>query len=599
MANACAGGAVTKAMQRTIKEILSRRQMQAVFQPIVEMGRHLIIGYEALIRGPSDSPLHNPITLFEMALRQNLLVEAEQVARVISIESCSRLGLEGWLFINTSPLTLLQSAHMNGETLRVLERNRIAPERVVMEISEQLPVGDYSLMRDALEHYRGQGFRVAIDDLGAGYSSLRGWAELRPEFVKIDRHFISGCDRDPVKRQFLESLQAIADSIGCKLVAEGIETEGEHAAIGDIGIHYGQGYWFARPSADPPRRLESRIPAVAATAPVSVRLTTETVRGITRSAPWLSPERTAAQLAERFQSEPELQAIAVVHRERPLGLVSRNHFLLQYHRPYGRELFGRHPVTRFLDPNILSVEAAEPLDAVSRKLTGTLEQTLHELFLVTEQGRYLGIGSSLDLLRRITELQLRAARYANPLTQLPGNVPIEEQIDTLLAAGSGFVLCYVDIDNFKPYNDYYSYVRGDEMIRVLARCLNESCPVEGFVGHIGGDDFILILPLADGWRAICEKVLERFAEFLPQLYDAVDFERGHIEAENRQGEMVRHPLASLSIGAVEVPPACTLGRLDLAALAGEAKVQAKRRRGNSLFVQRRRLHRGQAPSDLQ
>jgi diguanylate cyclase (GGDEF)-like protein len=218
-------------------------------------------------------------------------------------------------------------------------------------------------------------------------------------------------------------------------------------------------------------------------------------------------------------------------------------------------------------------------------------------FIVTGDGEYLGVGSSHDLMGMITEMQISAARYANPLTQLPGNVPINEHVDRMLHAGSPFVAVYVDIDNFKPFNDTYGYRRGDDVIQTLARLLCEQVDERlDFVGHIGGDDFFVVFRSAD-WEMRCWEIISRFAEAVANLLGVDDRLRGGYMAENRRGELSFQLAPTLSIGAVKVGSGECESHREVAAAASAAKKQAKKRgqsgvcepAGGSLFIERRRF----------
>ena len=125
--------------------------------------------------------------------------------------------------------------------------------RIIVELTEQNSAPNIGDLREVLKLLRMNGIEVAIDDLGQGFSSLWLWSEVRPELVKVDMHFIQGVSRDPIKFQFLKSIQQIADSSGAKLIAEGIEERNDLLVVRDLGIAYGQGYLIARPVADPPR----------------------------------------------------------------------------------------------------------------------------------------------------------------------------------------------------------------------------------------------------------------------------------------------------------------------------------------------------------
>ena len=234
-----------------LQHILSHKQLQSVYQPIISLQQRCIHAWEALSRGPHDSALHSPIELFSAAREHGQLVELEKLSREKSISGFSQQGLPGSLFLNISPDVLLQPNHAPGVTLDLLQRFGLQPTQVVIELTEQHPIHDFSLMRDAISHYRTMGFRIALDDLGSGYSGLRAWSELRPDFVKIDRHFVQQCNIDKVKQDFLHFICNIAKALDTEVIAEGVETSEEMETLKDLGLNYLQGYYFAYPKAQP------------------------------------------------------------------------------------------------------------------------------------------------------------------------------------------------------------------------------------------------------------------------------------------------------------------------------------------------------------
>ncbi|MEF7614164.1 diguanylate cyclase [Aquincola sp. MAHUQ-54] len=187
-------------------------------------------------------------------------------------------------------------------------------------------------------------------------------------------------------------------------------------------------------------------------------------------------------------------------------------------------------------------------------LTSADQRYLTEGFIVTEGGRYRGLGTGEQLVRAVTEARIEAARHANPLTFLPGNIPISDHIDRLLDGGCEFVACYADLNHFKPFNDQYGYWRGDEMIRLVAEILTAHCdPRRDFVGHVGGDDFIAVFQSPD-WQSQCEGIVETFNVRARSLFDAQALAAGGLVAEDRHGTMRFHPCTTLCIGAVPVAP---------------------------------------------
>jgi GGDEF domain-containing protein len=282
-----------------------------------------------------------------------------------------------------------------------------------------------------------------------------------------------------------------------------------------------------------------------------------------------------------------VRAIAVVKNDAPIGLLVRYDMVDNMARPFRHELYGRKPCTRFMDQEPLTVDVRLPLSELSEILVRAHPRHLVSGFIITDAGRYLGIGSVQDLVREVTSMQMDAAKYANPLTQLPGNVPINQHIDNLLAVGVPCVIAYGDLDHFKPFNDVYGYVHGDDVIRLTARILAEVCDAErDFIGHIGGDDFVLVFRSED-WQARCERALRLFGEEILGFFSRDDIERGGYLTENRKGEMEFHSMTSLSIGVAEVKPGIFRSHLEVSVVAAEVKKKAKGIKGNSLYVNQR------------
>jgi len=234
-----------------LSQILRKKMVTTLFQPIVSTFDRKIVGYEALTRGPSNSPLHSPLVLFAAARQHGMLADLELVCRHSAVQAFMSHRLDGQLFLNVSPESLLDQRHSPGQTLAILSEMGLATERVVIELTEHFPVSDTCLLYKALLYYRNMGFSMALDDLGAGYSTLRLWTELHPDFVKIDRHFIDGIHLDPVKREFVGSILNMAKASHSHVIAEGIELPEELATLIEMGVDWVQGYWLGRPQEIP------------------------------------------------------------------------------------------------------------------------------------------------------------------------------------------------------------------------------------------------------------------------------------------------------------------------------------------------------------
>lgn len=248
--------------------------LRAVFQPIAASAGLAILGYEGLIRGPAGSPLESPAALFARARADGRQRELETACLRTVLAGFTRLALPGKLFVNVSAAMLLGSEGPapdapNSQLARLLRDLGADPSRVVIEITEEQAVADYPRLLEVARGLSARGYALAIDDLGAGYASLRLWLELRPAFVKLDNAFVQGSDADPFKRCFLGVMQHLARCADACLIAEGVESAAELALLQKLGVAYVQGYHLARPSATPPRRLDPSQfhadPAAAAT----------------------------------------------------------------------------------------------------------------------------------------------------------------------------------------------------------------------------------------------------------------------------------------------------------------------------------------------
>ncbi|MDP1665986.1 MAG: GGDEF domain-containing protein [Methylobacter sp.] len=576
-------------LRKEIISILDGKLLTPYFQPIVSLTQKRIMGYEALIRGPSDSPLHSPFNLFTTAERFNLSTRLEFLCREITIQRYADLGIKEKLFINASPLVLLQPEFKKGETLRLLDHYGVNPHSVIIELTEHKPSDNYEIMRASAKHYRGMGFEIALDDLGAGYSGLRLWAELLPEYVKIDKHFIHGLDDDQIKLNFVRSIQSMAVSLNCNVIAEGIESEEEFKAIEKLGITHAQGYYFAKPTAIPAEKIDTLLFATVQTkdyktVPFNNAVTAvHIIRDITP----ISSKTTISDVMNLFHHNSELTILPLVDDNTASGIIFRDKFLTKlFSNRYGIDLHGKNPIKMFIENTPLCIDKNMPIDLVSKQLTSLM--TNDSAFIITDNGAYMGIGTLLDLLAEFTRQQIDNARHANPLTLLPGSVPINIQINQLLANKIPFGFGYFDLDNFKPFNDIYSYDAGDDIIKAVANVLINYIPAEsGRVGHIGGDDFIVIFT-CDDWLIRCENILEAFKNTVPSYYRNSDIKSGGIHTENRAGEKCFFPLISLSIGLVDpVATGQCQSHVDIADLASEAKKMAKKIAGNSLFINKR------------
>lgn len=577
-----------KSPSAALNAVVDVRRLRILLQPIIDFDAHRIHGYEAHVRGPSDHALAQPLKLLSAADEAGCLAELEiEIARTVSSRYLEQ-ELVGHLFFNVTAGSLCEEGFRSA--LEEVFADQVRTRRVILEIGDLANCPSTDVLETAVAQIRAAGFAVALDNLGGAGAVLAYWWLLRPDYVKLDRSFAAGLHLDPSRQHFVRSMLNLALGLSCRLVVTGVETIEDSSALEALGVRLAEGYFFGRPRQLGIKQLPKRVPRQDLLQRRRARTVAieATVGNIVKDSRVIAPATPVEEVGELFRTSVELEMLPVVDEGRPVGVVERNSFMQVFASRFGRELYGRRPIAQFMNPDPLVAEVGDAVESVSRLLTAESADSRQPGFIVTSKGEYLGVASVMDLLRRITELRVTAARYANPLTLLPGNVPIAETINGLLLDRESFAVVYCDIDNFKPFNDVYGYGRGDDVISAVANLLQRAVdPEVDFVGHVGGDDFILVFRSED-WRQRCEDLLTEFDSASIGFYDPEHREAGGVQATDRRGKDVFYEFCSLSLGAVTVTTEREISSADeIAVLASEAKTQAKNRPGSMLFVDRR------------
>jgi EAL domain-containing protein (putative c-di-GMP-specific phosphodiesterase class I) len=233
--------------RKRLFDLVVEGRVRSVYEPIVEVQSHTVFGYEALARGPEDSELHSPARLFATASEQDLLFELDCLCRKSGLDGARDLPGDAKLFLNIRPTTIHDPSFRAEVLERTLERCGLCPSDVVLEISEQESIDNFEIFREVRDYYGKLGFQIALDDTGSGYASLKAVVELSPEFIKVDRAFVSRIDEDPGRQEILSAFQSVAQRIGARIIGEGLDTLEELETLGRLGIPFGQGWLFGKP----------------------------------------------------------------------------------------------------------------------------------------------------------------------------------------------------------------------------------------------------------------------------------------------------------------------------------------------------------------
>ncbi|MGB4441792.1 MAG: bifunctional diguanylate cyclase/phosphodiesterase [Coriobacteriia bacterium] len=230
-----------------LEQIIRAESVRTLVHPILRLDDLSVIGYEALSRGPEGTEFEYPDKLFGIAYDADLVVRLERLCRKRAFEAAADLPEGKLLFINIEPEAVADPELRDIMFTTLVAGSGMKPESVVFEITERTAITDFSAFRATLEYLRRLGFRVAVDDGGAGYGSLQSLAEVRPEWLKIDMSLVSEIDTDDIRRSLVTSMVTFAERIGVKLVAEGIERPEQLATLRELGVEYGQGFLFCEP----------------------------------------------------------------------------------------------------------------------------------------------------------------------------------------------------------------------------------------------------------------------------------------------------------------------------------------------------------------
>ena len=236
----------------SLQRMISMNSILTYFQPIVYLDSLEVLGYEALSRGPDDSGFEGTELLFTFAESTNMLLELERLCRKNALRSAQDQHLKKHLFLNSSARSFEDSHFTPGQLAEYVHELGLRHDNVVLEITERIAIHEWDKFKKVLREFRNYGFHIAIDDMGAGYSSLQAIAELQPDFLKFDISLVRNIHENLIKIGLLETLVSLSDKIGAQVIAEGIEDRREYDALRALGVELGQGYYFAVPSPDFP-----------------------------------------------------------------------------------------------------------------------------------------------------------------------------------------------------------------------------------------------------------------------------------------------------------------------------------------------------------
>jgi diguanylate cyclase (GGDEF)-like protein len=548
-----------------IDSLITGGKIVSALQPIVRLVNDTVIGYEALARYPPLARIGTPDELFASAASLNMQSAVDLACVSAALRAASNIG-EADLFVNVLIGTLVDQRGVAALDKAVHDA-RVDPASIVLEFSEREPVPDLALLQRIAAELRARGFRIAVDDAGAGHASMRVIAELRPEFIKVDRSLIQAIDADRARRALVVALLSFSGHIGARVIAEGIETAREQETLQSLGVQFGQGWLLGRPVlmhpldgnteevVDPTwfARREVSPTSAAVETPKSEALQTATVRphparrGLARAL-------SDAALALQSEHDPmRILGVMADQMSRVVQVSEMAIFVADY------ETFRLVPVlatgpdrdeiladSMSLDAGITGWAFAKGTPQnipdtskhpLARQIPGTsyVEESLLLVPLVATEHKLgiincwrLGVAQFSDRELEAASLfahvaasawrnaqlygELVNAAMTDPLTRLYNSRWLRDAGERDLARaardGKPLSLLLVDLDHFKAVNDSSGHAIGDLLLQRVATQLRTTVRGADAVVRLGGEEFVVLLHEcgADPAAAVAEAV---------------------------------------------------------------------------------------------
>ena len=544
-------------IMQDLEKIIGNREIKTVFQPIISLHDGEVLGHEALSRITCETEVESMEALFILAGKYNCLWELEQLCRTKAFEAAFRFMIPPYnkkLFINVNPNVLHDETFQKGLTKEYLNQFQISPGNIIFEITERNVIKDITGFIATVDNYRSQDYKIAIDDAGAGYAGLNLISDINPNYIKLDMKLIRHVHTDSLKAALVKGMVELSKISGISIIAEGIETGEEMEALINLGVQYGQGYFIQLPEAEIKdikpdilqliKKLNQKRNDV-----LTNNIFSMAIENLCTNTKTITTRELVPDVYDIFKYEPGCIGLCVIEDNIPVGIVTKERIALKLSGQYGFALYQNKPISHVMDKSFLSVDCETPINIVSSIAMEREQDKLYDFIVITKNGRYLGTVTIRDLLRKTTEIEVAAAKHQNPLSGLPGNLMIEQKLQQCILNGRDYSVTYLDIDNFKAYNDVYGFENGDLVLKLLSCILLRNVHKNEFVGHVGGDDFVIIND-EHVEEEFFQQIKTQFETEVLEFYNQEDIEKGYIVTTNRRNMIERFPLITLTVVSV-------------------------------------------------
>lgn len=563
------------------------------FQPIIDLRSKRIYGFEALLRNYQEAGFSKIFDVFDLAFNNKVLYGLDLLLREKLIQLFIQLPdyQKRRILYNIDNRILEMPNFEVGNTNKILRKYNLPNSALIFEISERMPFNSYESLSKIIYNYKNQGFKIAIDDFGVGYSSLQLIYTTEPDILKLDRFFIYNIHQDLRKKLFVEQIIKITHLIGGIVIAEGVETYEELLTCIDIGIDLVQGYYISEPFfVQDYDKIKPKIKQILYDLELNFYTYITKKEEITikelniHYIPPITLNMTFEDILKHFNEHSDFYLFPIVneHNE-PLGIVKEKDFKKYFFQMYTRDLLKYKNFSELLIKHLEKVFILESnteiqsfFDLISKD--EFLNENVIKEIIVTEQGKYKGVIFTENILKYVFQKKLFFAKESNPLTNLPGNKSIHRYIQEHQKFVGTFSIIYLDIDHFKAFNDAFGFELGDKLIFFIGNLLKPLSYYKNhyFVGHIGGDDFILFIKNKSLFHILkmVRNLQKEFKEFLKNILESEKVQEGYFTSKNRFGVEQKYELPNIS-SAILYFEKGQIPMENLSVIIAEAKNKAK------------------------
>jgi diguanylate cyclase (GGDEF)-like protein len=531
------------------------------YKPIVNIHSGIVHGFEAVVVNSQDLGFTAMSNLLDRAHRDFVLTYVELQLRKKAAMSFLHHGMyENIKIFYRFDRRILSMPDINSEFMSSLARSvNTLSDMICLEVSEKKENLHPAEINNIFSLYRNQGYKIVVENFGANSFHFKHLYNITPDYVKLDNFFTKNLHSDMKKRMLISKLIDVSKTIGSFTIAKGVKSKEEFYACKDLGIDLIEGELIS-PIIEDLSEIQEKYDHIQELSEKDRRdASRPTV--VEKNLSHLEPvyiDEDMFDVLEKFKKNKNTTFLPVLQRDMtPLGVLLEKELKDYVYSAFGTSLLKNKSTSIGVKKFMVQCATAD----INTRLEGLLKSfsaTEDSVgILITKDTKYHAFLSSKELLRALNEQSLEIARDQNPLTKLPGNIPISNFIiDSIQDMSEPLYLAYFDFDNFKPFNDKYGFRLGDRAILMFSEILKSDLHgTKFFLGHIGGDDFFVGYKGDIEYEEFCkhiEFICESFKKEARSLYKEEDKQRGTVLLKDREGNVREFKLLSVSASIVEI-----------------------------------------------